>query len=362
MNSTFARLAVILILAAAGGGAWWHFRARSTKPEASAQPGRAGAGPVVVDVIAAARAPLRETISAVGTLRANESVQIVSELSRRLVRVAVEEGADVQAGDLLFKLDDTDLAAELGEIEARLRLAVVSEKRTRELLERKAASQQDYDRDRAALEQIEAECTVKRALIAKTEIRAPFRGRVGIRRVSEGAWVTPATVLTALQDLSRIKVDFQLPERYGAAVRTGQSFTFSVTGISNGFTGAVTVIEPEVDGATRSVQVRGLCSSPDPRLRPGGFAAVTLQLDLGGDGFAVPAEAVVPTVRGHGVYVARNGVAEMVNVEIGARTPSHVRVVRGLSEGDAVILTNLLRLRPGAAVRVNTTPGTSAAR
>ena len=354
MRTPFLRLLWLALAGVIVAAVWRWVAPRFSAPAAptAGTSARTEAAPLPVTIIRAESAPLRETVSAVGTLRANESVLIVSELSRRLTRVHAEEGARVQRGDLLFKLYDADLVAELAEIEARRRLAIANEQRSRELLKGRTASQQDYDRERAALDQVEAERAVKQALLAKTEIRAPFAGRIGIRRVSEGAWITPDTPLTTLQDLSHVKVDFSLPERYAESVRPGQVFTFSVTGLSNVFTGRVTVVEPVIDSASRSVQVRGLSQQPDERLLPGGFAAVSLELDDVRDGFLIPTEALVPSARGHGVYLVRGQVAELVPVDIGLRTPDRVQVLRGLSAGDQVIVTNLIRLRPGLTVRI----------
>src|SRR5690606_29778023 len=172
--------------------------------------------------------PIRETVRTVGTLAANESVDVVSELSRRLVSVDVEEGGLVEEGQRLFQLDDADLRAQLAELEARRVFAARTEQRQRELLafEKKALSQQAYDQAVAYLGEVEAQIAALKVTLAKTEIRAPFRARVGLRRVSEGAWITPDTVLTTLQDTSRIKVDFTLPERYAGAVAVGQPFRF----------------------------------------------------------------------------------------------------------------------------------------
>jgi membrane fusion protein (multidrug efflux system) len=306
-------------------------------------------GPLVAEVHTVKSEPFAQTLSTVGTLRANESVTLVSELSRRLVKIQVEEGSEVAAGDLLFKLDDSDLVAELGEIDARLKLADTVKQRVANLLPRKAISQQEFDSSTAAFEILAAERNTKAVQISKTEIRAPFAGRVGVRQVSEGAFVTPTTPLITLQDVSRIKVDFPLPERYAGEVRSGQKFTFTVAGNGETFEGEVTVLEPAIDAATRSLLVRGLCSAPKGLL-PGGFAEVTLTLDGVANGFLVPSQAIVPSAQGQGVYLIENGKAELQPVDIGIRTAARVQILRGVKEGDVVATTNLLRIRPGLEV------------
>jgi membrane fusion protein (multidrug efflux system) len=313
------------------------------------------AGPLMAEAHIVKSAPFAQTLSTVGTLRANESVMLVPELSRRLVKIHVMEGSEVAAGDLLFKLDDSDLLAELGEIDARLKLAESVKKRVTNLLPRKAISQQEYDSSTAAFDILMAGRNIKAVEVSKTEIRAPFNGRVGVRQVSEGAFVTPTTPLITLQDVSRIKVDFPLPERYSGEVKSGQKFTFTVAGNGEVFEGSVTVIEPAIDAATRSLLVRGLCSAPKGLL-PGGFAEVALTLDGLANGFMVPSQAIVPSPRGQGVYQIIEGKAKLQPVEIGIRTEDQVQILRGLKEGDVVATTNLLRIRPGLEVTAATAP------
>jgi membrane fusion protein (multidrug efflux system) len=298
--------------------------------------------------------PVRETVRTVGTLAPNEAVDVVSELSRRLVSVDVEEGAAVEKGERLFQLDDADLRAQLAELEARRTFAARTERRQRELLEfeKKALSQQAYDQAVAYLGEVEAQIAALRVTLAKTEIRAPFGARVGLRRVSEGAWITPDTLLTTLQDTSRIKIDFTLPERYAGAVAVGQEFRFQVAGRGEDFAGRVIAVEPGIDAATRSVRVRGITENPDGVLTPGAFAAVELPLEKAGEGILVPAQAVIPSATGHAVYVLRDGRAELREVAIGVRTRDAVEILRGLAPGEAVLTTNLLRLRAGALVEV----------
>jgi len=324
---------------------------------AFAQGGRGGApaAPLVAETHIVKNAPFTQTLSTVGTLRANESVTLVSELSRRLVKIHVQEGSAVAAGDLLFKLDDSDLQAELGEINARIFLANSVKKRVDNLLPSKAISQQEYDSSTAELTILEAQRNTQLAQIAKTEIRAPFAGRVGVRQVSEGAFVSPTTPLITLQDVSRIKVDFPLPERYSGEVKSGQKFTFTVAGNGTKFEGAITVLEPAIDAATRSLLVRGMCDQPKGLL-PGGFAEVALSLDQLAHGFMVPSQAIVPSPRGQGVYLIENGRAKLQSIEIGLRTDDKVQILQGVKEGDTVVTTNLLRIRPGLEVTAATVP------
>lgn len=312
--------------------------------------GQAPGAPVAAEVFVVKSTPMAETVGTVGTLRANEAVEIVPELTRRLVRVEMEEGASVAKDDVLFVLDDADLVAEIAEIEAGMKLAEANAARAETLMPERAISRQEYDLALAEVGIFKARKATKEVELAKTRIRAPFAGRIGIRQVSEGALVETDTVLATLQDLSRIKVDFPLPERYASEVRTGQKFSFTVAGNEQVFEGSVTVIEPAADAATRSLRVRGICSEPKGLL-PGGFAEVALKLETISNGFAIPSQAVVPSPRGHGVYLLRDGKAAFQEIEIGIRNDAQVQVLRGLKEGDQLLTTNLLRLRPGVPVQ-----------
>lgn len=316
--------------------------------EAHAQRGGAS-GPLPAELYVVRKEALAKTVTTIGTLRANESVQVVPELSRRLTAVLVQEGMDVEKDEVLFQLDDSDLRAGLAEIEARIRLAAANRDRAGNLLPSRAISQQEFDLAAAEVEILEAQKAAREVELAKTSIRAPFAGRTGVRQVSTGAYVSPATPLIGLQDISSIKIDFSLPERHAGEVRSGLPFTFTVAGKSQTFSGEVTVVEPAIDELTRSLQVRGLCSEPGDLL-PGGFANVTLTLDGNAEGFQVPSQALVPSPRGQGVYVVVDGKAVLRPVEIGIRTADRVQILRGLEEGEAIAITNLLRMRPGIEV------------
>lgn len=362
------RMHALLIVAAVGlaAGLAAAFRGPQGDPGVGG-PGRGGAERTLrAEVVEVQPEAIRDAVRTVGSLAANESVEVVSELSRRLATVHVAEGTDVEKGALLFKLDDADLVADLARLEVRRQLAATTEQRQRDLLERNALSRQAYDQAAAELRTVEAEIRVLRVTLGKTEIRAPFRARAGLRRVSEGAWLTPTTPLTTLQDVSRIKIDFSLPERYAGAVSLGRRFEFSVAGRSERFEGKVIAIEPQIDSASRSLRVRGLSENPEGVLVPGAFASLEIPVEQKAAGILVPAQAVVPTPSGHGVYVVREGRAELRDVRIGLRTEQSVEIQSGLSAGDRVITSNLLRMRPGARIEIapaaaQDAPATSAA-
>ncbi len=340
---------LLLCLAATLGGA---LVLLSPAPSRETAPASRAPEVLRADAVRVALGPVRDTVRTTGTLMANESVTIVAELSRRLVGVAVTEGTDVDAGALLFKLDDADLRAQLDELEVRRRLAARTAERQRTLLayDKKALSQQAFDQAQADLQALEAQIAALRVTLSRTEIRAPFRGRAGLRQVSEGAWITPQTPLITLQDTSRIKIDFALPERYAGAIAVGDPFAFTVVGDRVQHDGQVVAIEPAIDAPTRSLRVRGISENPGGALLPGAFATVELALAAPRESILVPAEALVPSATSHAVFVLRDGRAALQDVQIGLRTRDAIEIRAGLAPGEVVLTSNLLRLRPGVAV------------
>ena len=226
-------LIILLVLGAAYGG--YRLLSGSLRGPASSQaaataPARGAAGTLVAEGFRVSGATVTQMISTVGTLVPRESVVLVSELPRRLVSINFEEGAAVAKGDLLFKLDDSDLQADLQAMEVRRKLLADTAQRQGDLLATRTTSQQDFDRAQADHDQIAAEIRRKQVDLAKTEIRAPFAGRIGFRRVSEGAYVTANTPLANLQDTGELKVDFALPERYADAGRRANHLCTPITG------------------------------------------------------------------------------------------------------------------------------------
>jgi membrane fusion protein, multidrug efflux system len=294
------------------------------------------------------------TISAIGSLVANESVEITNEQSRRLIAIHVEEGENVEKDELLFELDSKDDREALAEIEARRELAILNEGRLRQLVQSQSSSQAEYDQVRSELDVVNAQLEQVKTQIEKSSIRAPFAGRVGLRRVSLGAWLETNTVLVTLQDLSRMKVDFKIPERYAAQIARGLDFNFRPDGSGELFSAKVIAVEPAIDSQTRSLIVRGLAENSTGKLLPGAFVKVELSLSTDENDILIPTEAIVPSAKGTSVFVVEEGKAAVRLVELGVRLEDKVQVLSGLKADDVVLTTNLLRLRPGSAVTVTT--------
>ncbi len=318
-------------------------------------PAAAGPEALAVETRLLAPGPIEERLATTGTILADEEVVIRSEIAGILEEVRFREGVRVGAGQLLVRLDDAQLAAERDRARHRLELARLSETREKDLLAQGLLSQDDYDRTLSQLRVLEAELRLAEAQLEKTEIRAPFAGRIGLRRISPGAAISPDTRITTLQALDTVKVEFTFPERYAALVRLGETIRFRVKGSEGSFAGTIYAIEPAVDRETRSLTARARSSNPAGRLLPGAFADVELAVREIDDALTVPAIAVIPELGGKKVFVVEDGRAQPRIVETGIRTETEVQIVRGLAAGDEVIVSGIQRLatgRPVAARRV----------
>ncbi len=308
------------------------------------------AQPLEVEIVVVQPERLESNVPATGTLLPVESVEIVSELSRKLSRVLAREGQAVKKGDLLFELDAADLSAESARLAVQEALARKTAERQKMLVLDRVGTEVDAEVARAKLEELVAARRALAVTLDKTRIRAPMSGVLGLRRVSEGAWVNSATVLISLQDTSSLKIDFRVPERYAAALEKGGSIRIEVEGDARSYEGKISAIEPTVEASSRSLLVRGVLEGRE-KLVPGAFAKVQIPVVVP-DALLVPAIAVQASSEGRRVYLERDGVARSVNVELGLRGVESVHVVSGLAPGDRVIRTNLLRLTDGSAVRV----------
>lgn len=291
-------------------------------------------------------------INTVGTLRANEHVEIQSEVSQRLITINFHEGSFVRKGTLLFKLDDATLQAEWKKLRIQEELAVQNELRDHVLLEKGGISQQEYDETLNHLKTIQAEIESIEVDIEKTEILAPFSGRVGLRNVSEGAYIRPVDVLTTLKDVSMIKLDFTVPERYAGSIRKGQEVRFTIAGNPDTFTAIIDAFQTAVDVSTRNLAIRALAANTEGLLIPGLSVKVMLDFPESQPSIFIPTQCLIPTIRGYEVFKSWQGVIEAIQVKTGSRTDESVQILEGLLAGDTVIMTNLLRLKHGAKVNI----------
>lgn len=295
---------------------------------------------------------LSNNVLATGTIRSNEEVELRSETSGKITNIFFKEGAYVNKGDLLVKINDADLQAQLRKVESKIKLSQEREFRQRQLLSGNMISQEEYDNTVNDLNVNQADYDLIKAQIDKTEIKAPFSGVVGLRSVSEGSYVTTSTVIARLQNFSTIKIDFSIPERYSFVVSTGDELSFKVSGSDKLFNAKVYAVEPKIDQATRTLQIRAICNTYYKELVPGAFANIELKLKEIGSAILIPTVAIVPELKGQFVYLYKSGIVVPQNVEVGIREELRVQVVTGLSEGDTVITSGILQIRPGANVNI----------
>jgi membrane fusion protein, multidrug efflux system len=313
--------------------------------------GAGGGGVASVRAVVVGARSMSDRITTVGTILANEDVDVRSEISGRIEAITFSEGSRVAKGQVLVKLADGELRAQLARAESRLAIAQAEAERQRQVFEQNLSSQREYDAAVNELNVAKAEAALVHAQLDKTEIRAPFEGKVGLRFVSAGSYVSPATPITSIQDDTPVKLDFSVPERYASRVKPGDKIHFSVQGTSRPFEGTIYAVEPSIDTATRTMRVRATSPNADGALVPGAFADVEIVMQERAT-VTIPAYALIPELKGHRVYVYAGGKAESRSVEIGTRTDENVEIVRGLSAGDTLITSAILQLRPGAPVTV----------
>jgi len=308
------------------------------------------AGTVAVVTAVATVQEMGIEIEAVGTTRANESVEVTSKASNVIKAIHFEEGAEVARGDVLVELDDAEAQAALAEAKAALADSQSQYNRSRDLFAREALSIAQLEQLEARLNADRARVAAAEARLADTVIRAAFDGRTGFRRVSVGSFVSPGSVITTLDDTSRIKLDFTVPETYLFLLRRGLPITASTTGLpGRKFVGEVTNLDSRVDPVTRSIAVRAEIPNSDGALRAGMFMTVGLQGDVVPT-LLVPEEAIVPEQGRTYVFVVDNGIVERREVRIGKRRPGDVEIVAGLAEGERVVVEGTQNVRDGTPV------------
>jgi membrane fusion protein (multidrug efflux system) len=300
----------------------------------------------------AATSPLDADIEVPGTILPNETTEIHPEVSGRVVQLNVREGSFVGKGALLAKLYDGDLQAQLNKLQVQLKIAEQTEDRQAQLLKIQGISQQEYDLSLLQVSNLKADIDIVREAVRKTEIRAPFNGKLGLKNISQGAFVTSATIITTISQVSQLKLQFNVPEKYGSQLKNGQAVTFTIDGSTKTFLANVMAAEVEMDENTRSLAIRALVKNSDPALIPGVFAKVRIVLGKSEDAIMIPTIVVQPLGRKKLVYLYRGGKSVPADITTGVRDSSNVQVLTGIKVGDTVITTGLLFLRPNADVKL----------
>lgn len=307
---------------------------------------------IIADALIVSTQPLSADIEIPGTILAGETTEIHPEISGRVVQLNVREGTFVGKGALLAKLYDGDLQAQLRKLEVQLKIAQQTEDRQGQLLKIQGISQQEYDLSLLQVSNLKADIDIVREAVRKTEVRAPFSGKLGLRNISPGAFVTSATIVTTISQVSQLKIQFNVPEKYGSQLKNGQPINFMVDGSTKTFTANIIAAEVMMDENTRSLAIRALVKNSDPSLIPGVFAKVRIVLGKNEDAILIPTIVVQPLGRKKLVYLYKGGKSIPADITTGVRDSSQVQVLTGLNVGDTVITTGLLFLRPGADVKL----------
>lgn len=305
-----------------------------------------------VDVFVVTPQALGQQMEVPGSLLANEETEIHPEVSGRVIGLFIKEGTAVAKGALLAKLYDADLQAQLRKLQVQLTIAQKTEDRQKQLLAVNGISQQDYDLSLLSVNNLLADIDIIKTAIAKTEVRAPFSGTLGLRNISLGAFVTNATVLTTLRDFNQLKLEFTVPERYGSQVHNGGLVHFLIDGNAQRFAASVIATENNIAADTRSLRVKALVNQKAAALISGAFAKVQLDMGKNDAALMVPTQAIIPQARNKKVVVLRNGLTSMEVVTTGIRDTSKVEITSGLKPGDTILISGLLTTKPGSKVKI----------
>ncbi len=346
LSYSIAGIALLSVVLLSSCGATERKKEAEAKQKAPARP------PASVDAFVVSTRTISESIEIPGTIVADEATEIHPEISGRVTALYVREGSYVGKGAVLAKLYDADLQAQKRKIQVQLQMAQQTENRYEQLQKIGGISKQDYDLTALQVSNLRADLDIINTSIAKTVIRAPFSGKLGLKEVSTGAFVTNQSIITTIQKTSGLRIDFNVPEKYSSQIKQGQFVNFTVEGTGRNYTAVIMATESGIEEATRSLTIRALVRGEEAGLVPGGFAKVQLSFAPDNNALMIPTQAIIPQARGKKVYVFSGGTAKFVDVTTGVRDSAMVQITSGLKRGDTVITTGLLGLKPEAKVKL----------
>lgn len=318
-------------------------------------PGGAGGGRggvMQVDGVVVKPQEFANNLAVTGSIEANEQVQIRGQVSGLIRSITFKEGGSVKEGQVLLKIDDAELRAQLAQAQTRQNLAAENAERAAQLFKKEAISREEFDIATADFKTLQSQTQLIQAQLAKTTINAPFSGRIGLRNVSVGGYLTPETIVANLISTDPVKIAFSIPEKYASQVKVNTKLQVSVAGSSKKYTATVYAIEPAIEATTRTLQLRARAANPNGELLPGSFANIEFPLASIPDALLVPTQAIVPIQNGKKVFVAKNGKAQEVEVEATTRTEKEILITSGLQPGDTVLTTGIMTLKQDAPVKV----------
>lgn len=297
---------------------------------------------------------LNSSIEIAGSLLPYEETEIHPEVAGKVVMLSIKEGAVVKKGTLLARLFDGDLQAQLQKLSVQLKIAQKTQERQDELLKIGGISQQDFDLSLLSVSTIKADMQILQASIDKTIIRAPFDGKLGLKNISIGAYITPATILTTIRQVSKLKLEFSVPEKYAPKVAVGNIISFSTEASPKTYTANIRATESGITQENRSLIVHAIVENTDKNITAGSFAKVIFDMGNNNNAIMVPTQAIIPQARDKKVIVYRNGIANFNTVVTGTRDSARVEILSGLNVGDTIITTGLLAIKPESKINLST--------
>lgn len=320
---------------------------------------KSGPKTLMVNGFVAGYSKLSNVLSANGSILAQDEVQLQPEVSGRVTFLNIKEGSTVTEGTLLLKINDAELQAQVAKLRTQIKIAQSNLNRLSQLLKINGVAQAEYDAAENVLNNINADIELLKVQIDKTELRAPFTGKLGLRNISLGAYVSPTTVVVSLQNTSRLKIDISVPEKYAGSIKVGDNMECDVAGIDNPFQAKVIAVEPQIDEMTRNLTVRASIQNANSKLVPGAYVKVQLKLKETPNAILIPSNTVIPDDRATRIVIVDSSKAKFVDIEIGTRTASEVQVLSGLKLGDTILTTGLLQVKPGMPVKITKTTSKS---
>jgi len=328
------------------------FCSTDNKPMNAGKPG-GPQPPTKVGIYIVKKQDLITTIQSVGNILAEEEVELRSEAQGKVIKINFNEGDEVKSGQVLVKINDADLQAQLTKAIANKKLKEETEQRNKQLLTKGGISQETYDMSSTDLSSAIADIELLREQIKKTEVIAPFDGFIGLRSISVGSFVNNTNLIARLQSIKHVKIEFSVPEKYSSQLLKGNDIAFRVEGQNTDFHAKIYAIEPKVDPVSRNILVRAICENSGRKLLPGAFAKVSVTLQNNPDALMIPTQSVVPILKGNKVFLVKGDSVIDQKIEIGTRNDLNVEVTKGLKEGDSVIVQGVIQMRSGVKVKVS---------
>jgi membrane fusion protein (multidrug efflux system) len=325
---------------------------RISENSSVAKPADSKKGPTVVFGKVLQAQEFTDNLSLSGSLEANEEIEVRSEVSGVVEQINFKEGSYVTKGQSLVSVNDIELRAQLRQVQTAQSLSSENARRAKLLLEKEAISQEEFDIATADYKSAQAQVQLIQAQLSKTIIRAPFSGKIGLRSISKGSYISPTTLIAKLVNTAQLKITFSIPEKYAPTMKVNQHLTFTTSGSKQVYKATIYAIEPEIEVESRTLKIRAITENGNGKLIPGTFTNVSLPLAKLDNALLVPTEALIPIQNGKKIFVSENGEAKEIIVETGARTDKEILITSGLKAGDTILTSGVMTLKNGSPVKV----------